>query len=52
LNTERLVPRAALERAFTSGTTNDGTPVDYGFGWFTNVVPYSSAAERAQLLAR
>jgi CubicO group peptidase (beta-lactamase class C family) len=51
LNTERLVPRAALERAFTSGTTNDGTPVDYGFGWFTNVVPYLSAAERTQLLA-
>src|SRR5262249_27410588 len=39
LNTECLVPKAALERAFTSGTTNDGTPIGYGFGWFTNVFP-------------
>src|SRR5262245_37915007 len=39
LNTERLVPKAALARAFTSGTTNDGTPIGYGFGWFTNVFP-------------
>jgi len=51
LNTEQLVPKASLEEAFTSGTTNDGTSVDYGFGWFTNVLPYLSAAERAQLLA-
>jgi len=39
LNTECLVPNAALERAFTSGTTNDGTSIDYGFGWYTNVFP-------------
>ena len=39
LNTERLVPKVALEQAFTSGATNDGTPIDYGFGWFTNVFP-------------
>jgi CubicO group peptidase (beta-lactamase class C family) len=39
LNTERLVPKAALERAFTSGTTNDGTSIDYGFGWYTNHFP-------------
>lgn len=51
LNTERLVPKAALEQAFTSGTTNDGMPVGYGFGWITNVFPYCNAAERAQLLA-
>ena len=51
LNTERLVPKAALERAFSSGTTNDGTPVGYGFGWITNVFPYLSAAEREKLLA-
>jgi CubicO group peptidase (beta-lactamase class C family) len=37
LNTERLIPKAALDEAFTSGTTNDGTSVDYGFGWYTNV---------------
>jgi CubicO group peptidase (beta-lactamase class C family) len=35
LNGERLVPRAALEQAFTSGTTNDGTSIDYGFRWYT-----------------
>src|SRR5216684_3134253 len=51
LNTERLVPKAALEQAFTSGTTNDGTSVGYGFGWITNVFPYCNAAEREQLLA-
>jgi CubicO group peptidase (beta-lactamase class C family) len=51
LNTERLVPKAALEQAFTSGTTNDGTPIDYGFGWYTNVSSFLSAAESKQLLA-
>lgn len=51
LNTERLLPKAALEQAFTSGTTNDGTPVDYGFGWYTNVFPLVSASEREQLRA-
>jgi CubicO group peptidase (beta-lactamase class C family) len=51
LNTERLVPKAALDRAFSSGATNDGTPVGYGFGWITNVFPYCNAAEREQLLA-
>jgi CubicO group peptidase (beta-lactamase class C family) len=51
LNTERLVPKTVLERAFTSGTTNDGVPVNYGFGWYTNVLAFVSAAERAQLLA-
>jgi hypothetical protein len=39
LNTERLIPKAALERAFTSGTANDGTPLGYAFGWMTNVFP-------------
>jgi CubicO group peptidase (beta-lactamase class C family) len=51
LNTDRLIPKATLEQAFTSGTTNDGRPVGYGFGWITNVFPYLSAAERKQLLA-
>jgi CubicO group peptidase (beta-lactamase class C family) len=51
LNTESLVPKAALEQGFASGTTNDGTTVGYGFGWITNVFPYLNAAERAQLLA-
>jgi CubicO group peptidase (beta-lactamase class C family) len=51
LNTERLVPRAALEQAFTSGANNDGTSVGYGFGWITNVFPYCKAEEREQLLA-
>jgi CubicO group peptidase (beta-lactamase class C family) len=49
LNTERLVSKAMLERAFTSGATSDGTAVGYGFGWITNVFPYLSAAERKQL---
>ena len=39
LNTERLVPKVALERAFASGTTDDSTPIGYGFGWMTNVFP-------------
>jgi CubicO group peptidase (beta-lactamase class C family) len=39
LNTGRLVSKATLERAFTSGTTNDGASIDYGFGWYTNVFP-------------
>jgi CubicO group peptidase (beta-lactamase class C family) len=51
LNAERLVPKAALKQAFTSGTTNDGTSVGYGFGWITNVIPYCKDAEREQLLA-
>jgi CubicO group peptidase (beta-lactamase class C family) len=53
LNTERLVSEAALAQAFTSGTTNDGTSVGYGFGWVTNVFPYLNERyrEREQLLA-
>jgi CubicO group peptidase (beta-lactamase class C family) len=51
LNTERLVAKAVLDRAFTSGTTNDGAPVGYGFGWITNVFPYCNATECQQLLA-
>jgi CubicO group peptidase (beta-lactamase class C family) len=51
LNTERLVSKATLELAFTSGITNDRTPVGYGFGWYTNVFPLLSTAEREQLLA-
>ena len=51
LNTERLVPKAALELAFTSGKSNDGTPVDYGFGWYTSVSSFVTAAEREQLRA-
>jgi CubicO group peptidase (beta-lactamase class C family) len=42
LNTEHLIPKGALEQAFTSGTTNEGTPVGYGFGWITNVFPFLS----------
>jgi CubicO group peptidase (beta-lactamase class C family) len=51
LNTERLVPRLALERAFNSGRTGDGTPIGYGFGWITDVFPLLTSAERQQLLA-
>jgi CubicO group peptidase (beta-lactamase class C family) len=49
LNSERLISKGALEQAFTSGKTNDGTPVDYGFGWYTNVSSFLSAGEREQL---
>jgi len=51
LHTESIVPQAALEQAFSSGKSNDGTPVDYGFGWYTNVLPIVSASEREQLRA-
>ncbi len=51
LNSERLLPKAALAQAFTSGTTNEGTPVHYGFGWYTNVCSFLTAAEREQLRA-
>jgi CubicO group peptidase (beta-lactamase class C family) len=51
LNTELLVPTATLLRGFTSGVSNDGTSVGYGFGWITNVFPYCSVAEREQLFA-
>ena len=33
LNTEKLVKAATLKEAFTSGTLNDGTKFNYGFGW-------------------
>ena len=49
LNTERLVPKDALEQAFTSGRTDDGTPIDYGFGWYTNVSAFLTVAEREHL---
>jgi hypothetical protein len=51
LNTERLVPKAALEQSCTSGTTNDGRPVGYGFDWYTNASSSVTAAEREQLRA-
>lgn len=51
LNGEGLVSKAMLERAFTSGSLNDGTAVGYGFGWITNVFPYLSPAEQQLLLA-
>lgn len=33
LDTEKLVKAATLKEAFTSGTLNDGTKINYGFGW-------------------
>jgi len=51
LNTERLVSKATLDQAFTSGATNDGRPVDYGFGWYTNVTSSLTPVEREQLRA-
>lgn len=33
LYTDKLVSAATLDLAFTSGTTNSGESIDYGFGW-------------------
>ncbi len=33
LYTEKLVKKATLEEAFTGATLNNGTKVNYGFGW-------------------
>jgi CubicO group peptidase (beta-lactamase class C family) len=37
LHTEKLVSFAALQQAFTPGTTNDGASTHYAFGWMDNV---------------
>src|ERR1700744_6376131 len=50
LNTERLVSKAALDEAFTSGATRDGESVGYGFGWMTDVSSYLTEAEPEQLV--
>ncbi|MGR9308613.1 serine hydrolase domain-containing protein [Rhizobium leguminosarum] len=50
LNTERLVSKATMDEAFTSGATHDGGSVGYGFGWMTDVSPYLTQAEPEQLL--
>ncbi len=34
LRTNSLVSESSLDKAFTSGRTNDGNPTGYGFGWF------------------
>lgn len=34
LATEKLVKNTTLEEAFTSGKTNSGEAIGYGFGWF------------------
>ncbi|MDB6073749.1 MAG: serine hydrolase, partial [Verrucomicrobiaceae bacterium] len=33
LYTEKLVHKATIDKAFTSGKTNDGEETGYGFGW-------------------
>lgn len=33
LYTEKLIKKETLEEAFTSGTLNNGTKINYGFGW-------------------
>ena len=37
LKSERLVSKLSFRQVLTSGTTNDGTPIGYGFGWMTTV---------------
>jgi CubicO group peptidase (beta-lactamase class C family) len=34
LATDSLLGEAGMRQIFTSGRTNDGTPTNYGFGWF------------------
>ncbi len=36
LYSEKLVSYPTLQEAFRSGLTNDGKPIDYGFGWVTS----------------
>lgn len=50
LNTERLVSKATLDKAFTSGVTHDGASVGYGFGWMTDISSNLTEAESEQLL--
>ena len=33
LYTEKLIPKATLEEAFTQATLNNGALIDYGYGW-------------------
>jgi CubicO group peptidase (beta-lactamase class C family) len=39
LYTRRLVKPATLAQAFTSGKLNDGTDIQYGFGWVITINP-------------
>jgi CubicO group peptidase (beta-lactamase class C family) len=34
LRTNSLVSEASMEQAFTGGKTSDGSPTNYGFGWY------------------
>lgn len=34
-----IIPKSYLDEAWTSGTTNDGEPTGYGFGWFLEYNP-------------
>jgi len=35
---KKLVSRKTIDEAFSRGTLNDGTSINYGFGWFVNYV--------------
>ncbi len=39
LYTDKLVPKSALNEAFTSGVLNNGDSTGYGFGWFIERSP-------------
>lgn len=39
LYTDKLVPKAAIDEAFTSGVLNNGDSTGYGFGWFMERSP-------------
>src|SRR5207244_9361150 len=44
LYTDQLVKRSTLEEAFTRGKLNDGSLINYGFGWAIS----ESAGERSE----
>jgi CubicO group peptidase (beta-lactamase class C family) len=45
LATNRLLSKAGMQQIFASGRTNDGTAVDYGFGWYVGTVESKRFAE-------
>ena len=45
LNDEKLLPKAALAKAFQNTTLNDGSPTYYGYGWQVNEVNGSPSIE-------
>ena len=47
LAANRFLSEAGMRQIFASGRTNDGTPVNYGFGWFVGANQRGRFAEHA-----